>query len=185
LKGGGKYIKYGNFSWPVLEVALSISTLEFYFLYLVKERIETKETAINAESKKNVSWKDPFGSSADHDVANRRYLINMQLNSVITTSVCVTPRLVIALHILWYQTNSPQGTCCFALLNTTPRRACTSDVSTLTVIGSCIIFQEVDCFENSTVSSPFEKASPLQTLRWLYKFQAWKYDGSNGNSLWA
>jgi len=49
VESGGKYIKYGNFSWPVLEVALSISTLEFYFLYLVKERIETKETAINAE----------------------------------------------------------------------------------------------------------------------------------------
>jgi len=58
-----------------------------------------------------------------------------------------------------YQTNSPQGTCCFALLSTTPRRACTSDVSTLTVIGSNIIFQEVDCFVNSTASSPFEKAS--------------------------
>jgi hypothetical protein len=67
--------------------------LEFYlFIYFVKEWIKTKEMAINAESK-NVSWKDPLGSSADHDVANKRYIINMQLNSVIRTSVCVTPRL--------------------------------------------------------------------------------------------
>jgi hypothetical protein len=65
-----------NISCSLLEKALSILMLEFLNFLFVKEWIETKEIAINSESK-NVSWKGPLGSSADRDVANKRYLINM------------------------------------------------------------------------------------------------------------
>jgi len=82
-------------------VDFNVGILNFLF---VKERIETKETVINTESK-NVSWNDPLGSSADHDVANKRYPINIQLNSYKNLGLCDTS--AIALHILWYQTSSP------------------------------------------------------------------------------
>jgi len=51
--------------------------------------------------------------------------------------------LATALHISVVPTNSPLGTCFSALLSTTHIRASTSDITTLPVTGSNIIFQEV------------------------------------------
>jgi hypothetical protein len=44
---------------------------------------------------------------------------------------------------------------------------------TLPVIGSKIIFKEIGYFENSIISSSLRRQA-LYSLRYLYKFQAWK-----------
>jgi len=50
-------------------------------------------------------------------------------------------------------TDSPYGMCFSALLNVTYIRASTLDITTLTIIVSNIIFQEVGYFSSSTISS--------------------------------
>jgi hypothetical protein len=60
-----------------------------------------------------------------------------------------------------------------ALLSTTYIKESTLDVMTLSVLGSNIIFQEVDYFENSTMSSSL-RGQALYAFRMLHKFQAWK-----------
>jgi len=47
------------------------------------------------------------------------------------------------------------------------------DTMTLSVLGSNIIFQEVDCFENSITSSSL-RGQALNAFRLLHKFQASK-----------
>jgi len=60
------------------------------------------------------------------------------------------------------------------LLNTTYIKESTFlDIMTLSVLGSNIIFQEVNYFENSTMSSSL-RGQALYAFRLLHKFQAWK-----------
>jgi hypothetical protein len=59
------------------------------------------------------------------------------------------------------------------LLSTTYIKESTLDITTLPVLGSNIIFQEVDYFENSTMSSSL-RGQALYAFRFLHKFQAWK-----------
>jgi len=58
--------------------------------------------------------------------------------------------LVYSIKISVVTTNSPEGTCFSALLSPTYIRESTSDITTLPLMCSHIIFQEVGCFENST-----------------------------------
>jgi len=70
-------------------------------------------------------------------------------------------------------TNSKKVTCFSAVLSTTYTKAYTSNIATLPVIGSTIISQQVDYFDNYTISL-VSKGQSLHAFRYLYKFQAWK-----------
>jgi len=59
------------------------------------------------------------------------------------------------------------ATCFSSLHSTTYVRASASDITTLPVVGSNLIFQEVDYFDNFTIYSPY-------AVRKVYKFQTRK-----------
>jgi hypothetical protein len=59
----------------------------------------------------------------------------------------------VALYTFVIPTNYAQGTCFCALHSTTYMRVSTSDTTTLPAIISSVIFQEVDYFENSAIST--------------------------------
>jgi hypothetical protein len=62
----------------------------------------------------------------------------------------------ITLHSQWYQLIPPLGTCFSVVFSTTLAGASTSDITTLPVIFSNIIFQEVGNSENSILSSSLQ-----------------------------
>lgn len=70
-------------------------------------------------------------------------------------------------------TLSPKVTCFSAVLSTTYTKALTSNITTMPVISSYIIFQQIGYFENSTISAAL-KGQSLHAFRYLNKFQAWK-----------
>ena len=67
---------------------------------------------------------------------------------------------VTALHIMWYQV-TPYKACSlllsFSFLSATYIRARTLDITAFPIIRSNKIFQDVDYFENSTISSALRK----------------------------
>lgn len=73
--GDGKYMIYVTFPWPCLRshcqfLTLAISSSNQPF---EKELKKANEVVFS----KLLSWKDPFGSSVDHDVTNKPYRIKM------------------------------------------------------------------------------------------------------------
>jgi hypothetical protein len=76
--GQRKYMKCVSFPWSLLEAALSILTLPFFLLKtnFEKKLIENKRKLSSRPnhglSKKCVPRKDPFGSSALHDVKKKK-----------------------------------------------------------------------------------------------------------------
>jgi len=76
------------------------------------------------------------------------------------------------LYIHWYQLISCKALV-FSLLSRTCITASTSGIMTLPVISSHVFFQEVDYFENSTLTLSLRKQG-LSSFRYLYKFEAWK-----------
>ena len=115
------------------------------------------------------SWCVCVYARAVERVYNDLDLCDTSLNSVIHSTV---------------PTESPQGMCFSALLSTTYIRASTSDTTTLPVIGSNNIFQEVGYSEKSTVFSSL-KGQALYAVRQLHKFPGLEKDNSSGNSLCA
>jgi hypothetical protein len=66
--------------------------------------MKTKTTAISAKQEafwKRVSWKDPFGSSVDHYVGNRRYRLNLGYGFHILTcqyiGLCLRGKIILQL----------------------------------------------------------------------------------------
>ena len=70
------YFMEYEYSWPLVEEALLFWMLHFLFKKTLSEKlIKTKEMTINLNHTlpKISCSKDPFGSSADHNLTNRRY----------------------------------------------------------------------------------------------------------------
>ena len=87
---------------------------------------------------------------------------------------CVCDTSCAASNILWYQL-IPHN----ALHNTTYIKASASDITTLTAIGSFIIFQEVDYFKNSTILSSLREQNTGLWIRGLGN------DNRNAIHIWV
>ena len=78
----------------------------------------------------------------------------------------------ITLYIQWYEL-IPHKARAFLLAQCDIRKSSTSDIKTLQIIGSNIIFQEECYFENLPPSFSL-RGQVLYAFRQLYEFQAWK-----------